>query len=62
MFLHGTLYLIEQNKYADSGYVLLWEIKEGGAVGKKREKEKLLWKRGSVSYCAERRLSEEVVL
>lgn len=54
--------MIEQNKYADSGYVLLWEIKEGGAVGKKREKEKLLWKRGSVSYCAERRLSEEVVL
>ena len=29
---------------------------------KKREKEKLLWKRGSVSYRVERRLSEEVVL
>lgn len=43
----------------DSGYVLLWEIKEGGVIEKKKRKWKLLRKRGSVSYRAERRLSEE---
>ena len=60
MSLHGTLYLIQQNKRIV--VVLLREIKEGGAIGKKKKKtEKLLWKRGSVSYHAERQLCEVVL-